>query len=74
MATSPAACGSRTGDPVHAETKDQVGFDAAIHLCHASTGRFTFEPLIELPDATIQASSTQLLLEASRYLDEGLLP
>lgn len=61
------------GDPMHAETKGQVGFDAAIHLCHAKTGRFRFEPQLELPQATIEATSTQLLLEASRYFDEGLL-
>jgi pSer/pThr/pTyr-binding forkhead associated (FHA) protein len=61
------------GYPIHAETKGQVGFDAAIQLCHASAGHFRFEPELELPRATIQASATELLLEASRYLDEGLL-
>ena len=61
------------GDPIHAETKGQIGFDAAIQLCHASAGRFRFEPQLELPSATIQATATQLLLEASRYLDEGML-
>lgn len=61
------------GHPIHAATKGQVGFDAAIHLCHASMGRFRFEPELELPKATIDATATQLLLEASRYLDEGLL-
>jgi len=35
-----------------------------------STGRFTFEPLQEAPERTIQASVTELLLEASRLLDE----
>ena len=62
----------RRGDPVHAETKDQVGFDAAVSLVNASVGRFTFEPHTTVPDATIDASVTQLLLEASRQLDEGL--
>jgi pSer/pThr/pTyr-binding forkhead associated (FHA) protein len=61
------------GNPIHAESKGQVGFDAAIRLCHASTGRFRFQPELDLPQATIQASATDLLLEASRYLDEGLL-
>ncbi len=61
------------GDPIHADTKDQLGFDAAIHLCHAAAGRFRFEPELDLPEHTIQASATELLLEASRYLDEGLL-
>jgi pSer/pThr/pTyr-binding forkhead associated (FHA) protein len=61
----------RDGDPIHAETKDQVGFDAAIALVFAKSGRFTFEPSTEFPKATIQASVTQLLLEASRQIDEG---
>lgn len=61
----------RDGDPVHAETKDQVGFDAAIALVFAKSGRFTFEPTNEIPEMTIQASVTQLLLEASRQMDEG---
>jgi hypothetical protein len=62
----------RGGDPIHAETVDQVGFDAAVSLVHASLGRFTFEPQTTVPEATIDASVTQLLLEASRQLDEGL--
>jgi len=63
----------RNGDPIHAETKDQIGFDAAIALVCAKIGRFTFEPSNDFPEVTIQASVTQLLLEASRQIDEGLL-
>ena len=70
--TTPGRIWLRGGDPVHAETKDQVGFDAAVALVHANAGRFTFEPQLMLPDPTIEASITQLLLEASRRLDEGL--
>ena len=62
-----------SGAPVHAETKGQVGFDAALHIVNATAGAFTFEPSAELPSPTIEASVTQLLLEASRHLDEGLL-
>lgn len=58
------------GDPVHAETKGQVGFDAALTLINASSGRFAFEPTLDTPQPTIEASVTQLLLEASRLLDE----
>ena len=61
------------GDPVHADTKTQTGFDAAITIVHASTGRFTFQPNETPPERTIEASVTELLLEASRALDEGLL-
>jgi pSer/pThr/pTyr-binding forkhead associated (FHA) protein len=58
------------GDPVHAETKGQVGFDAALTLVNVSSGRFAFEPTLDTPQPTIEASVTQLLLEASRLLDE----
>lgn len=62
----------RAGDPVHAQAKGQVGFDAAVALVNADSGRFGFEPSAELPERTIEASVTQLLLEASRLQDEGL--
>ncbi|HKA16529.1 MAG TPA: DUF4388 domain-containing protein [Myxococcota bacterium] len=62
----------RGGDPIHAETKSQVGFDAAIALVHATTGQFAFEPNAAPPETTIEASVTHLLLEASRQRDEGL--
>ena len=59
------------GAPVHAETKTRCGFDAAITIANATSGRFSFEPGRAAPDHTIQASVTELLLEASRQLDEG---
>jgi hypothetical protein len=59
------------GAPVHAETKGQLGFDAAVALVHAHAGRFRFEPRTQIPDSTIRASVTELLLEASRQLDEN---
>jgi hypothetical protein len=58
------------GDPVHAETKLQLGFDAGIEIASATAGRFTFQPHEEPAEFTIQASVTELLLEASRVLDE----
>lgn len=60
-----------SGDPVHAETEKQRGFDAAVALCQADAGRFSFEPGQPPPERTIQASGTELLLEASRLLDEA---
>jgi hypothetical protein len=63
----------RAGEPIHAETKNQVGFDAAVALVNATSGRFAFEPHAAPPAATIEASVTHLLLEASRQLDEGLV-
>ena len=58
------------GHPVHAETKGQVGFDAAVSLVNATSGGFAFEPQLDAPEPTIEASVTQLLLEASRIQDE----
>lgn len=62
----------RNGDPVHAETKDQLGFDAALAIVQSTSGRFAFEPQTTSPAPTIKASVTELLLEASRLEDEGL--
>ncbi len=58
------------GRPTHAECDKQVGFDAAVAIANTALGRFSFEPQIDAPQATIQASVTQLLLEAARLLDE----
>ena len=58
------------GAPSHAENKNQLGFDAALSIIQANAGRFSFEPLIQTPARTIEASVTELLLEASRLLDE----
>jgi pSer/pThr/pTyr-binding forkhead associated (FHA) protein len=60
------------GQPVHAETKGQKGFDAALSLVNAEQGRFTFLRSAQAPEITIEASVTELLLEASRALDESL--
>jgi len=59
------------GRPVHAETKSQMGFDAALALVNAASGRFSFEPGCRAPEATIEASVTEVLLEATRLLDES---
>lgn len=59
------------GHPLHAETRAQLGFDAAIALVNADRGRFGFESTEEMPERTIEASVTELLLEASRLLDES---
>jgi len=59
------------GRPVHAETKAQQGFAAAIAILDANTGRFSFEPNRAAPKRTIKASISELLLEASRRLDEA---
>jgi pSer/pThr/pTyr-binding forkhead associated (FHA) protein len=60
------------GQPVHAETKSQKGFDAALSLVASVAGRFSFEPDRTPPEKTITANVTELLLEASRIEDEEL--
>jgi hypothetical protein len=60
------------GRPAHAATKFQKGFDAAMSLVNSTAGRFSFEPELASDETTIEASITELLLEASRALDEGL--
>ena len=60
------------GAPHHAETKLQRGFDAAVAVVHATVGRFRFEAGAAAPERTIEASVTELLLEASRILDESI--
>jgi hypothetical protein len=59
------------GCPVDAETKSQKGFDAAMSLVNSTAGRFSFDPEVQPGDRTIEASVTELLLEASRVLDES---
>ncbi len=61
------------GAPIHAETKQHSGFDAAIEIVNFTGGRFSFQPHKDPEQRTIEASVTELLLEASRLLDEGLL-
>ncbi len=59
------------GRPVHAEVGDRRGFDAALDIARMQKGRFTFEPAGSCPATTIQQSMPELLLEASRQLDES---
>ena len=59
------------GYPVHAETEKALGFEAAMAIVTSSEGRFRFEPQVGSSERTITASVTELLLEASRILDEA---
>ncbi len=58
------------GAPVHAETKSQRGFDAAIAIANAASGRFSFEPSRAAPESTVQASLPELPPQATRYRDQ----
>jgi hypothetical protein len=59
------------GKPVHAETKQNLGADAALSLVNASDGEFRFDSGPVEVDRTIEASITELLLEACRLEDEA---
>lgn len=59
------------GRPIHAESEKHVGFDAALELVGLAEGQFRFGPCDAPPPATIEASVTELLLEACRIADEA---
>lgn len=59
------------GRPVHAEAAGLRGFDAAMALTRAETGRFRFDPAATVPQRSIDATMTHVLMEASRHADEG---
>lgn len=59
------------GRPIHAESGNSRGYDAALEIARLPAGRFTFEPRGTLPEGTVAVSMSELLLEASRHLDEA---
>jgi pSer/pThr/pTyr-binding forkhead associated (FHA) protein len=58
------------GQPLHAETEKAAGMEAAVALVGATRGRFRFDAGAKLPARALDLSMTELLLEASRQLDE----
>jgi len=70
LADGPARIWLCEGRPIHAETDKLAGFDAALQIVVSSDGQFRFDPQdVEIP-STIQATVTELLLEACRLEDE----
>ena len=59
------------GQPLHAETEKEQGMAAAIVLVGATRGRFRFDAGAKLPERALEISMTELLLEASRQIDES---
>ena len=59
------------GQPLRAETEKEQGMAAAVVLVGATHGRFRFDAGAKLPERALEISMTELLLEASRRLDEG---
>ena len=62
------------GRPVHARTEHAEGIDAAVEICGISQGRFLCADAAEPPERTMDMNATELLLEASRRVDETAAP
>jgi len=59
------------GQPVHAESEKAQGMDAAIAVVGATRGAFQFRAGENPPAHSLVGTMTELLLEASRQLDES---
>jgi pSer/pThr/pTyr-binding forkhead associated (FHA) protein len=59
-----------TGRIVHAATGDLTGFAAAASVVSIHAGRFQFHPDEAAVTSTVDCAVTEMLLEASRQLDE----
>ena len=59
------------GQPVHAETEKARGMDAAVAVVGATRGAFQFRAGETPPAHSLVGTMTELLLEASRQLDES---
>ena len=67
----PARIWLADGQPVHAETEKARGMDAALAIVGATRGGFQFGAGGEPPARSLAGSMTELLLEASRQIDES---
>lgn len=59
------------GQPLHAATEKAAGTEATLALVGATRGRFRFDASAALPERTLSCSMTELLLDASRQIDES---
>jgi hypothetical protein len=59
------------GMPFHASTGALEGVEAAFLIVRVTEGRFAFRPEETYPSRTIQKSVAEILLEASRRMDEA---
>lgn len=60
-----------SGHPVHALSEKNAGFDALVVLVGLREGRFCFTAGEMAPEKTVQASVTEVLMEACRLEDES---
>jgi pSer/pThr/pTyr-binding forkhead associated (FHA) protein len=56
---------------VHAESEKESGLEAALSIARVSDGRFQFAPDLAPPERSLEASITEIILEASRLEDES---
>lgn len=59
------------GRIVHAESPKASGLDAALVITQANVGRFDFAPGSPAPESSLSVSVTEVILEATRRLDEA---
>jgi len=59
------------GQPLHAESEKARGMNAAMAIVGTTRGAFRFVANVDAPTRTLEVSMTELLLEASRQLDEA---
>ncbi len=59
------------GQLVHAESEKLRGMEAALAIAQTTAGRFEFTPGSPAPERSFEASMTEVILEASRLMDEA---
>jgi hypothetical protein len=68
---SAASVWFESGHPVHALSEKCAGFETLLELVSLREGRFVFSAGEMAPEKTIQASVTEVLMEACRLEDES---
>src|SRR5688500_6890218 len=64
----------QAGSVVHARIGSLRGIDAVYFALTLPNASFTFKPLVEAPERTINQPWTQVVLEGLRRMDEGVQP
>jgi len=64
----------QAGSVIHARIGSLRGIDAVYFALTLPNASFTFSPLVEAPERTINQPWTQVVLEGLRRMDEGVLP
>jgi hypothetical protein len=64
----------QAGSVVHARIGSLRGIDAVYSALTLPNASFTFSPMVEAPERTINQPWTQVVLEGLRRMDEGVIP